>query len=130
MCSSDLEIAVAFSASDNDRYVSSYAIAGFFDGTSVTWGSEQLLQAGLGNYLALDGVNRNRWGDYSSIQVDPLNPRSFWTIQEFASGTNQWQMKITELKFNAVPEPGSLTVLLGGMALGLTRLRPRRSRTS
>lgn len=120
------EIAVAFSGSDDSSYVSSYAIAGFFDGTSVVWGTEQLLQAGLGNYSALDGVGRNRWGDYSAIQVDPLNSRKFWTIQEFASGTNQWQTKITELSFNAVPEPGGLAIVFGGIAVVGALRRKRR----
>jgi hypothetical protein len=108
-------IAVAFSGSDNSTFVSSYAIGGFFDGTSVVWGTEQLLQAGLGNYALFDGIGRNRWGDYSAIQVDPNDPSHFWTIQEYADGTNSWRTRVTELIFTAIPEPGGL--LLGAVAL-------------
>jgi hypothetical protein len=28
--------------------------------------------------------NPNRWGDYSSTVVDPVNDLDIWTIQEFA----------------------------------------------
>jgi hypothetical protein len=90
-------VAVAFSASDDDSYVGTYAIAGRFDGVNVQWGTEQLLQPGLGNYLALDSNNRNRWGDYSAIQVDPNDPRRFWTIQEYANATNSYRTRINEL---------------------------------
>ena len=119
------QIAVAFSGSDDTSFVGSYAIAGFFDGVNVTWGTEQLLRAGLGNYSRLDGIGRNRWGDYSSIQVDPNDLRRFWTIQEFASGTNEWQTQVTELIW-AVPEPSSAVLLCGLLSLALVRLRNRR----
>lgn len=34
-----------------------------------------------------DPAQKNRWGDYSSTQVDPLDDLSFWTVQERASAT-------------------------------------------
>ncbi len=42
--------------------------------------------------------NRNRWGDYSSTAVDPVNDTDFWTLQEYArphsgslvSGSGRW----------------------------------------
>jgi len=121
-------IAVAFSGSDDASYVSSYAIAGQFDGTTVTWGTEQLLHAGVANYLRLDSSGRNRWGDYSALQVDPTDPTRFWTVQEFASATNEWQMRVTELRFTPVPEPSTVVLLAGGAgAAAWARLR-RRSR--
>lgn len=43
-----------------------------------------VLKAGQGNYYKTFGGSRNRWGDYSATQVDPLDDRSLWTIQEFA----------------------------------------------
>jgi hypothetical protein len=119
------QIAVAFSGSDNSSFVSSYAIAGFFDGVNVNWGTEQLLRAGLGNYSRLDGIGRNRWGDYSAIQVDPNDPRRFWTIQEFASGTNEWQTQVTELIW-AVPEPSGV-LLIGLLSLAMACRRKRSS---
>ena len=40
-------------------------------------------------------LRRNRWGDYSAAQVDPLDGLSLWTIQEYAAsatpaGTTRW----------------------------------------
>jgi hypothetical protein len=36
----------------------------------------------------------NRWGDYSTAAVDPVNDTDFWTIQEYAAtpnaGTDRW----------------------------------------
>jgi hypothetical protein len=46
---------------------------------------EALLKAGEGPYLKTRGTGQNRWGDYSSTVVDPVNDRCFWTIQEYAA---------------------------------------------
>jgi hypothetical protein len=43
-----------------------------------------VLKSGQGTYVKTFGGNRNRWGDYSATQVDPLDDRSLWTIQEYA----------------------------------------------
>ncbi len=42
---------------------------------------EQRLQAGLGSYVE-DYLGNNRWGDWSTTCVDPLNDGIFWTLQE------------------------------------------------
>lgn len=56
-----------------------------------------VLKAGRGTYVKTFGGSRNRWGDYSSTQVDPLDDRSLWTIQEYAGrpvgfgdGSGRW----------------------------------------
>ena len=55
------------------------------------------LKAGEGTYYKTFGGIRNRWGDYSATQVDPLDDRSLWTIQEYAGrpvgagdGSGRW----------------------------------------
>jgi hypothetical protein len=40
---------------------------------------------GQSSYFKTFGGNRNRWGDYSSTQVDPVDDKGFWTLQEYAS---------------------------------------------
>jgi len=56
-----------------------------------------VLKAGEGAYNKTFGGDRNRWGDYSATQVDPLDDRSLWTIQEYAArpagggdGSGRW----------------------------------------
>ena len=53
--------------------------------------ADTVLKAGEANYVKFDSVGRNRWGDYSSTQVDPVNDTNFWTIQEYAkSPSSTW----------------------------------------
>lgn len=44
----------------------------------------------------------NRWGDYSSMSVDPVDDCTFWYSQEYykANGTN-WITHVTSFKFNS-----------------------------
>ncbi|RPI24634.1 MAG: DUF5011 domain-containing protein, partial [Actinobacteria bacterium] len=49
-----------------------------------TFNDTALLKAGEGPYVMLDTGGRNRWGDYSSTHVDPLDDDAFWTIQEYS----------------------------------------------
>jgi hypothetical protein len=52
------------------------------------------LKDGLAPYYKINGGTRNKWGDYSSTVVDPLNDTDFWTIQEYAAapsaGVDRW----------------------------------------
>jgi len=52
--------------------------------------SDTVLKAGESSY-AVYFQGRNRWGDYSATQVDPVNDLDLWTIQEYAaSPANTW----------------------------------------
>ena len=51
----------------------------------------QIFAAGQNSYNKTFGGSTNRWGDYSYVQVDPVNDTDFWTVQEVASPTrNVW----------------------------------------
>jgi hypothetical protein len=92
------DVVLGFSASSSGQYASAYAVVGKTYGPGNTvFGAPFLLQAGQATYQILDNTNANRWGDYSATNVDPNNPRHFWTIQEFASATNVWATKISEI---------------------------------
>jgi hypothetical protein len=47
-------------------------------------GGWQVLEAGVANYVRTFGGPDNRWGDYSSISLDPQNPGHFWAFNEYA----------------------------------------------
>ena len=54
--------------------------------------AEGVLKAGEGPYVHYDfnSTPRDRWGDYSVTQVDPLDDTGFWTLQEYALAGNKW----------------------------------------
>jgi hypothetical protein len=62
-----------------------------------TLGTELTIQDGTGSQLA----NLNRWGDYSSISVDPVDDCTFWYTTEYlkTSGTFNWSTRIANFKF-------------------------------
>jgi len=104
-------------------FASAFASVGKFNGTITTInGTPLLLKQGTSRYSLTDNSGINRWGDYSATTLDPSDPFSFWTIQEWAAGIGTWSTQITQITFAApvtvAPEPGSLP-LIGAIAAGL-----------
>jgi len=62
-----------------------------------TMGSENLILSGGGSQLP----NLARWGDYSSMVVDPSDDCTFWFTTEYlkTSGTFNWSTRIASFKF-------------------------------
>ena len=58
---------------------------------------ETLIQAGGGSQTS----NLHRWGDYSSMTVDPVDDCTFWFTSEYekASGSFNWSTRIASFKF-------------------------------
>lgn len=90
-------------------------------GGTTTFDPPILLQPGDGHYYRDFPPNRNRWGDYSATVLDPVNPCTFWTFQEFvavsavgdaspANNDGEWGIQITELTFTppVLTVPGDL----------------------
>ncbi len=85
-------------------------------------------------------AGRQRFGDYSSVTLDPNDPRNFWAIGEFAreynnaagghpggTGGSRWSTWIAEINAGtAVPEPASWAMLIAGFGLVGATLRRRR----
>ncbi len=91
------------------------------------------LKAGEGTYVKTFGGSRNRWGDYSAAQVDPLDDRSLWTIQEYAGrpvgagdGSGRWATWWGRIDPSGSPHafapPCRVPRVVG---LGLTKARTR-----
>ena len=63
-------------------------------------GAEAQVQAGLGVQLGAG----NRWGDYSSLNVDPTDDCKFWFANEYYTALGQsqstagWSTKISSFK--------------------------------
>jgi hypothetical protein len=60
--------------------------------------SEATVINGTGSQLR----NLNRWGDYSSLAVDPADDCTFWYTTEYlqSSGTFNWSTRIASFKFS------------------------------
>jgi hypothetical protein len=84
---------------------------------------ESTIVNGAGSQLS----GLSRWGDYSSISVDPVDDCTFWYTNEYlkVDGTFNWSTRIASFKFptcgtpptpdySVSASPGSQTVLQGG----------------
>ncbi len=52
-----------------------------------------IYKEGLSSYYKTYGGDRNRWGDYSSVSVDPVEDIDFWAVHEYAetaTGNSIW----------------------------------------
>ena len=79
------------------------------DPLAGTRAPETLVQAGSASYTILDGINRNRWGDYTFTDVDPSDDQTIWTFQEYAdTPANNWAMRAVQLK--APPPPNLISI--------------------
>ena len=76
---------------------------------------------------------RQRWGDYSSVTVDPNDSESFWVAGEFARpyqsavSFSRYGTWISQISLAAVPEPATWAMMLVGFGLmgGFMRRRDR-----
>ena len=114
------DVVIGFSISNNETLFGS---AGFVVGETIagvtTFTDPQIYKMGVADYQRLDGSGRNRWGDYSATTFDPLNERSFWTVQEFVSATDIWSVQWAQIN---IPTPGAgVLVLAGVVAMGRRR---------
>jgi hypothetical protein len=120
-------VVIGFTGSDDTtQYASSYAVLGETVGATTTFGTPMLLHAGTHEYFEDFGTGKNRWGDYSATVVDPSDPYTFWTFQEWCSADDVWSTRITEL--TVTPEPTTLAVVAAGMGLAAAWRRRRRKR--
>ncbi len=99
------DVVIGFNVSSTSQFASSYAVLGTtFDGIT-TFGDPVLLKAGVGPYEQTGGALTARWGDYSATVVDPKDPFTFWTFQEWASSANIWSTQISQLRVHPSKRP-------------------------
>jgi hypothetical protein len=132
----DNDVLIGYSRYSPTQYVS--ANYSFRAGTDPanTLREDTVLKAGAATYYKTGGSTppSNRWGDFSSTVVDPVNDKDMWTIQEYAASpsgsTDKWATWWGRVSLTApLPSP-SVQVTGGSFSEGSGRATLTMTRTS
>jgi len=102
------DIAVGYSVSSGSNYPSiAYAGHDVADPLGTLGQGEMVLASGGGSQTDSGG----RWGDYSSMSVDPADDCTFWYTNEYysANSTHDWRTRIGALRFAGCTTPADTT---------------------
>ena len=92
-------ITIGYTVSGPTQFPSAEVIMGYTNngltGPEVSFELPETLRNGLAD-LEFSETQTNFWGAYSSTQVDPTDPFSFWTFQEYSFPDNHWGTRIAE----------------------------------
>lgn len=96
------DIGIAYSVSGSTMYPSIY-----FTGRKAADPLNQLtIPEGIIQTGSIAMTGATRWGDYTAMNIDPVDNQTFWTAQEFVGtygGTWPWATKIASFKFANTP---------------------------
>jgi hypothetical protein len=96
----DHNLAITYSRSADTEYIGSYYSTKL--GTDPPGLSQsKVMVEGKGNYVV--GSTRNRWGDYLSAALDPVNQSNIWLYSEYAAAENRWGTWLTEIRMKPIP---------------------------
>ena len=112
------DVLIGFSRFSSQQYASAnYAFRAATDPPN-TLRADVVLKAGSAPYYKSLTGTLNRWGDYSSTVVDPINELDMWTVQEYAApvsgGTSRWGTWWGRISLG--PSPPAPDILLGKLA--------------
>jgi hypothetical protein len=83
---------------------------------------EVVILHGTGQQVGTPARPLTRWGDYSAMQVDPVDDCTFWYTTEYmkTTGIFNWNTHIESFKLPGCPNPGAaqLTVTKQGVGTG------------
>src|SRR6202030_4799574 len=102
----DRNIALGYSKSSTMVKPGIYVTGRLANDTAGTMGAETEMQAGIGSQLAAG----NRWGDYSSMTIDPIDQCTFYYTNEYlkTNGAFNWSTRITSYKFPSCTSAANL----------------------
>lgn len=91
-------LAVGYSVSDGTSMYPSIFYAGRLAGDPLG----TLAQGEAPQYIgAASQTGVNRWGDYSTLSVDPADDCTFWYTQEYSTGGWNWATRIGAFKYGS-----------------------------
>jgi hypothetical protein len=105
-------IAIGYSRSSNTTKPGIWITGRLSTDTVGTMGAETQIQAGGGVQIAGAG---SRWGDYTSLTLDPVDQCTFWYTNEYlkADGAFNWSTRIASYKFPSCTPDTSWGTLSG-----------------
>jgi hypothetical protein len=91
-------LAVGFSISSSSMFPSISVAGRGADDPLGQLGGEILLTAGAGTQTG----SAHRWGDYSTMSLDPSDNCTLWYAQEYlqTTGTAPWRTRLNQIKFD------------------------------
>ena len=63
------------------------------------------LQPGLATYVCTFCVDRNRWGDYLGVYLDPAGEYDFWMVSQYASALNTYAVSVGNVRLKPYDGP-------------------------
>jgi Bacterial Ig-like domain (group 3)/Divergent InlB B-repeat domain len=123
------DIAVGYSVSNGSSVFPSIAFTGRVStDPSGTLEAETSVVTGSGSQTSDPSTGPlTRWGDYSAMQVDPVDDCTFWYTQEYikTNGAFNWSTRIATFRFpNCGTSNFPLTVTLAGTGTGTVTSSP------
>lgn len=103
------DVMIGYGSFSEDQYASASYSFRYAEDPLNTLRERYQYKDGLASYYKTFGGNRNRWGDYTSTCIDPVNDLDFWTLQEYAelpSGQDEWGVWWAKVNAEAMPEAG------------------------
>jgi hypothetical protein len=93
----DGNIAMGYSKSSTTVFPGIYITGRLAGDSAGTMGAETQMQAGIGSQQA----GGNRWGDYSSMTLDPIDQCTFYYTNEYlkTNGQFNWSTRVAAFKF-------------------------------
>jgi hypothetical protein len=93
-------ILLGYTASDSKQYPSLRFVGRNATDTAGVMSLEEILQKGGGSQLPDGGDPLSRWGDYSSMSVDPTDDCTFWFTSQFqaTTGSMNWSTVISRVR--------------------------------
>jgi len=102
------DVMIGFGSFSEEQYASASYAFRYAEDPVNTMRDYYQYKDGLAPYYKTFGGARNRWGDYTSTFVDPVDDLDFWTLQEYAElpegSQDEWGTWWAYVNLDDVPE--------------------------
>ena len=113
-------VGLGFSGSHAGVFPSTFVASRLASDPTGTTSQPILTQAGQASWNVVDGAGRNRYGDYSHIDVDAVDDLGFWTNQEYIFQPNRWRTRVVRFGYEVSNYGTALAGTNGVPTIGTT----------